>query len=252
MHIGSVIYTGILVIVLAALDQFPLSELWPFILIGLLGCGGYMAFFKALNLGPVTIVSPIVSGYTVITVILAVIILAERPGPLQTLAIVIVFVGVGLASTELRTLKGAGGGFSLSRGIVLAIIAMFLIGGYVFSIAYFTEPYGWLVPIFLVRVFSTGFFLGGSAVMRYPLLANVTWPLAIAMLLIGVVETSAYISFSFGVAIADTSLVATIASGYALVPIVLGFIFLGERPALNQWVGIAMVIFGLILLGSTA
>ena len=252
MHIGSVIYAGILVIVTAALGDFPVSELWPFVLIGLFGCAGYLAFFKALNIGPLSIVSPIVSGYAVITVILAVVVLAERPSPLQILAIIVVFAGVGLASTDLRSLKSSGLGTSWSRGILLAVVAMVLIGGYVFAIAYFADEFGWLVPIFLVRVFSTIFFLGGTAAARYPLLANVTGPLAIAMLLIGVVETSGYISFSFGVRIADTSLVATIASAYALVPIALGFVFLGERPVANQWVGIALVIAGLALLGTTA
>jgi len=252
MHIGSVIFASILVIATEALGEFPVTNLWPFVLIGLLGCAGYLAFFKALNLGPLSIVSPIVSGYAVITVILAVLVLAERPGPLQIMAIIVVFAGVGLASTEFRSLKLSGLGTSWSRGILLAIVAMIMIGGYVFAIAYFADEFGWLVPIFLVRVFSTVFFLGGTAAARYPLLENVTWSLAIAMLLIGVVETSAYISLSFGVQIADTSLVATIASAYALVPIALGFLFLGERPAVNQWVGITLVIAGLVLLGSTA
>jgi len=125
-------------------------------------------------------------------------------------------------------------------------------GSYVFAIAYFADSFGWLIPIALVRVFSTLFFLGGSAAARYPLLKGVTVPLAIAMLAIGVVETTAYIALSLGVRIADTSLVATIASAYALLPIVLGFVFLHERPAVNQWVGVALVILGLILLSATA
>lgn len=252
MHIGSVIFAGILVIISEAPGSFPVSKLWPFILIGIIGCVGYLSFFKSLNIGPLSIVSPIVSGYAVITVILAVVILAERPSPIQIFAIIVVFVGMGLASTELRSLKLAGLGATRSQGIPLAVIAMVMIGGYVFAIAYFADEFGWLVPIFLVRVFSTIFFLGGSAAARYPLFANLTAPLAIFMLLIGVVETSAYISFSFGIRIADTSLVATIASAYALVPITLGFLFLGERPAANQWVGISLVIAGLVLLGTTA
>ena len=124
MHIGAVIYAGILVIVTAALGDFPVSELWPFVLIGLLGCAGYLAFFKALNIGPLSIVSPIVSGYAVITVILAVVVLAERPSPLQILAIIVVFAGVGLTSTDLRSLRRSGPGTVWSRGILLAVVAM--------------------------------------------------------------------------------------------------------------------------------
>ncbi len=252
MHIGSVIYTGVLVILTSALVDFPMGELWPFVLIGLFGCAGYLAFFKALNVGPLSIVSPIVSGYAVITVILAVVILAERPSALQILAIIVVFAGVGLASTEFGSSKSTSNDPWWNGGIFLAIVSMVMIGGYIFAIAYYADELGWLMPIFLVRVFSTVFFLGGTAASRYPLMVNVTAPLGIAMLLIGVVETSAYISLSFGVRIADTSLVATIASAYALVPIILGFVFLGERPVANQWVGIAFVVLGVTLLGTTA
>ncbi len=252
MHIGSVIYTGVLVIATMTLGEFSINELWPFALIGLFGCAGYLAFFKALNVGPLSIVSPIVSGYAVITVILAIVVLAERPSSLQILAIIVVFAGVGLASTEFRSLKRTSRGPWWTSGILLAFVSMVMIGGYVFAIAYYADKLGWLVPIFLVRVVSTIFFLGGTAASRYPLLANVTVPLAVTMLLIGVIETSAYISLSFGVRIADTSLVATIASAYALVPIILGFVFLGERPVANQWVGIALVISGVALLGTTA
>lgn len=252
MHVGSVLYAGILVAATAALAGFSGEDLWPFALIGLLGCIGYVAFFKALNIGPLSIVSPIVSGYAVVTVILAVIILDERPGSLQILAIIIVLAGVALASTELRSLAESGLGALRSPGILLALVAMVVIGGYVFAIAYYADEFGWLVPIFLIRVFSTMFFLSGTAAARYPLIANLTGLLVIAMLVIGIAETSGYISFSVGVRNADTSVVATIGSAYALVPIALGFLFLAERPARNQWTGIGLVIAGLILLGTTA
>lgn len=252
MHVGSVLYAGILVAATGALAGFSGSDLGPFVLIGLLGCFGYLTFFKALNLGPISIVSPIVSAYAVVAVILAVIILDERPSALQIVAIVIVLVGVALASTDLVSVAQSGLGSLGSPGVLLAIIATVLVAGYVFAIAYYADEFGWLIPIFLIRVFSTAFFLGGAGAGRYSLWANLTALLIAAMLLIGVVETSGYISFSVGVRNADTSVVATISSAYALVPIALGFLFLAERPARNQWVGIALVIAGLILLGVTA
>ena len=96
------------------------------------------------------------------------------------------------------------------------------------------------------------FFLGGTTVTRYPLFADLTVLLVVAMLVIGVVETSGFISFAVGVRNAGTSVVATIASAYALVPVSLGFLILAERPAANQWAGIGLVTGGVILLGTTA
>lgn len=252
MHVGSAVFAAILVAVVADIGSLGLEQLWPFVLAGLLGCATYLAFFKALSIGPVCIVSPIVSASATVTVVLAVVVLGERPSGLQLAAIAVVLTGVALASTEWPALKQTGLRALWSAGIVLALIAMLLMGGYVFAIAYFADAFGWLLPILLVRVFSTIFFIGGSLATRYALLQGVTAPLALAMLLIGVVETAAYMAFSLGVRIADTSLVATIASVYTLVPIVLGVIFLRERPAANQWAGVALVVVGVAVLGTTA
>ena len=67
--------------------------------------------------------------------------------------------------------------------------------------------------------------------------------------LIAVVDTLGYVAFNFGVRHADTTVVATAAAPYAVVPIVFGVMLLHERPRWAQWAGIGLVIGGLILLG---
>src|SRR6185503_7389538 len=65
----------------------------------------------------------------------------------------------------------------------------------------------------------------------------------------GVVDTLGYVAFNFGVRHADTTVVATAAAPYSVVPIVFGVVLLHERPRWVQWAGIGLVIGGLILLG---
>jgi uncharacterized membrane protein len=48
-----------------------------FALVGVLGWGSCLAFYRALAIGPISIASPIVSGYAAVTVVLAVIVLGE-------------------------------------------------------------------------------------------------------------------------------------------------------------------------------
>jgi drug/metabolite transporter (DMT)-like permease len=57
------------------------------------------------------------------------------------------------------------------------------------------------------------------------------------------------VAFNFGVRHADTTVVATAAAPYSVVPIVFGVMLLHERPRWAQWAGIGLVITGLILLG---
>jgi drug/metabolite transporter (DMT)-like permease len=134
-------------------------------------------------------------------------------------------------------------------GIVLALVTAVAIGVFVYGIAHFSATYGWLVPIFLARGFSALFLVAVSlrgGEWRFPdrspqLLATVS--------LIAVVDTLGYVAFNFGVRHADTTVVATAAAPYSVVPIVAGVVLLQERPRWAHWAGVALVISGLILLG---
>jgi len=137
-------------------------------------------------------------------------------------------------------------------GILLALATAIVIGAFVYGVAYFSAEYGWLVPIFLARGFSTLFLVAvalRTGDWRFP---DRSPRLLMMICLIAVVDTLGYVAFNFGVRHADTTVVATAAAPYAVVPIVAGVVLLHERPRATQWTGIALVIAGLILLGLTA
>jgi drug/metabolite transporter (DMT)-like permease len=217
--------------------------------IGALGWLSYLAFYRSLAIGPISIVSPVVSAYAAVTVICAVLIGGERLGAGEALAVAVVLLGVLLASSDLRQLR------TLERvaaiGIFLALFTALLIGAFVYGVAYFSDEYGWLVPIFLARAFST-VFLVGTAVQagewRFPRSAALAGMIAF----IAVVDTVGYVAFNFGVRHADTSIVATAAAPYSVVPIAAGVLLMQERPSRAQWLGIALVIAGLVVLGLVA
>lgn len=245
-----VLLAGLMVVTGEGLAGVSSGDLAWLALVGLLGGLSYLAFYRALEIGQISIVSPIVSAYAAVTVVCAVLIGGERLGGGETVAIVVVMLGVVLASSDLAQMR------RLERvallGILLALATAVLIGVFVYGVAYFSADYGWLVPIFLARGFSTLFLVAVSlrtGDWRFPdrsprLLATIA--------LIAVVDTLGYVAFNFGVRHADTSVVATAAAPYAVVPIVAGVMLLHERPRVTQWSGIALVIAGLVLLGLTA
>ncbi len=249
-----VVATILLAILLAAtgggLGGVSGEEIAWFALIGALGWMSYLAFYRALAIGPISIVSPIVSAYAAVTVVCAVVISGERLSPGETLAIVVAMLGVVLASSDLAQMRAIERGAGV--GIGLALLTAVLIGAFVFGVSYFSDESGWLVPIFLARAFSTVFIVatalrGGE--WRFP---DRSPSLLVLIALIAVVDTAGYIAFNFGVRHADTSVVATASAPYAVVPIVAGVFLLHERPKSLQWCGIGLVIGGLILLGLAA
>ena len=245
-----VLLTALLVATGEGLSDVSRSDLAWFAFLGVLGGVSYLAFYQALAIGPISIVSPIVSAYAAVTVVCAVVIGGERLGGGETAAIVVVILGVLLASSDLAQMR------QLERvallGILLALATAVVIGAFVYGVAYFSAEYGWLVPIFLARGFSTLFLVlvslrGGE--WRFP---DRSPRLLTTIVLIAVVDTLGYVAFNFGVRHADTSVVATAAAPYAVVPIVAGVFLLHERPRTTQWAGIGLVIAGLVLLGLTA
>jgi drug/metabolite transporter (DMT)-like permease len=250
-HLVAMLLLGLLIVATDdGLRDVSGGDLAWFAFLGLLGGLSYLAFYRALAIGPISIVSPIVSAYAAVTVVCAVLIGGERLGGGETGAIVVVLLGVLLASSDLAQLG------ALERvallGIFLALATAVLIGVFVYGVAYFSAEYGWLVPIVLARGFSTLFLVAVSlrgGEWRFP---DRSPRLLMTIALIAVVDTVGYVAFNFGVRHADTSVVATAAAPYSAVPIIAGVVLLHERPRATQWAGVALVIAGLLLLGLSA
>lgn len=252
-HVVAIGLLAALVLTTDGLSRVTWEDVPPFVLVGALGWLSYLAFYAALAIGPISVVSPIVSGYAAVTVLLAVIIIGERLAPLPTAAVVITIAGVMTASADVRELASASIDRTAMLGFGLAVLAMVLFGGFVFAVAYRQEELGWLAPIFLARGFATLFLVGHATATRQ-VRPPAGWPryLLITVIALAVVDTGGYALFNVGVGVADTAVVAAAAAPYAVVPIVMGVVVLAERPTRTQWSGIALVMAGIVLLGLTA
>jgi drug/metabolite transporter (DMT)-like permease len=238
-----------MVIATGALADVGWADLPPFVFIGGIGWLSYMAFYGALKAGPVSVVSPIVSGYAMVTVVLAVVIGGERPTAAVVAAAVLVIGGVILASGDVLTiLPGQHERLSV-RGPALGLLAMALIGGFVYGLAHYAEEFGWLVPIFLGRGFALVFLFGHALTTGKLDLPDRSARMFVTIAFLALTDTAGYVLFNVGVRHADTSLVSAASAPYALVPIVLGVALLAERPSRPQWTGVGLVLAGIVALG---
>jgi uncharacterized membrane protein len=81
------------------------SDVWLVVLNGAVAALAYSTHYKALELGPVAVVSPIGAGYAVVGVALAMVVLGERPSASALTGAVVAVVGVALVSTDLKKLR---------------------------------------------------------------------------------------------------------------------------------------------------
>lgn len=205
----------------------------------------YVALYRALELGPIALVSPIVAAYAVPPVVLAVVLLDESlAGPVLVGAIV-TLVGVVVASTDLRAASGER--FS-GPGVPVGVVSMLLFGLATFTLGRQAQVVGWLPATALGRTFSVLMLLAIAAVRRPRIRGADTTGLGVAAAA-GLADIVGVAMYSFGAEVGLISIVTAASATFVLFPIVGGVALFGERPGTTQYAGIALVIGGLLLLG---
>ena len=72
---------------------------------GIVAMSAYALHYHALELGPVSVVSPIGAGYAVVGVLLSIVVLGERPSALAMIGIGCSIVGAVLVSTDIKAMR---------------------------------------------------------------------------------------------------------------------------------------------------
>ena len=236
--------------ILVATPAASLPRLHPGLLllpvIGISGALSYLAFYRALELGPIALVSPIAAGYAAIVIALSLAFLREHVAALALAGAATIIAGVVLASTDLRKLpteeRRARG------GIFFAVLAMVGFGVGAFLIAVFARDTGWFGTIYLSRLGSAAT-LGAILAVRGGRDLRAAGAKRVGPAFgIGILDIAGFALYARGAEVGRVSITAAASVIYPLIPILVGVSYLRERPAPSQWVGVAAVGAGLVLL----
>jgi drug/metabolite transporter (DMT)-like permease len=205
----------------------------------------YLAFYRALALGPVAVVSPILSANGAVVVLFAVVVLGEQLTQRQALGCTVVLGCVTLASLQLGGRRsGEPGG-----GTRLALAASVAFGGYLFGVVALAGELGWLAPILLTRASGVALLAVLARRTRERSLTALGAPWLALAVAAGAFEALGYLLFNRGAELGQAAVTSAAASVYPLLPMAFGFIALGERLAPHQAAGVAGVLIGMVLLG---
>jgi drug/metabolite transporter (DMT)-like permease len=215
---------------------------------GLLGTVSYFSFLRALQLGPVSIVTPVFASYAALTVVLSVVFDGERFSGLTATGIGATIVGVVLASArrsdQPRTRASWG-------GIPFAAVAAVAWGVASYLIGHSAQQVGWFLPQYGVRLVE---FLGVIVALavvssRGGRLHAVTRGSLVIASSSAIADNIGIAAFSRGSQLGLVSITSAVSASFPLVVIAGTLVLFGERPSARQWVGIAAAITGLVLLG---
>jgi drug/metabolite transporter (DMT)-like permease len=222
-------------------------HVWLVILNGAFAAFAYVTHYKALELGPVAVVSPIGAGYAVVGVGLAMLILGERPGALALTGAAIAVVGVALVSTDLKKLRD--GIEQQLPGLWWAIAAAIGFGVAGFMLGWISQRAGWIPGLWGSRVAQVVFYLPLIPLFRKEL-SSVRPGLGLMIaFLAGAADVVGVVSYSIGSTKDFISIVIAASAVFPLIAVVLSILVFGERIVANQVVGIGLVVGGLLLLG---
>ena len=217
----------------------------------------FLGSYMALRLGPISVVTPIGSLGTAMTVVYSFWLLGERPGAVQWAGIPVAVLGAVLVSIVIE------------RGVRIRLVTwgpvFALIGVFVGSLS----NAGLKIPIrdgvdssltvITQRVFTVAFVLlvlvvfsrlglrrrqGGDDPQTR---VRITWRTGWLLGLVGLIDGISFISFGYGLAYAPAWLIAIISQSGKVLSVVGGVIFFNERLHRLQWTGVGLILVGVLM-----
>ena len=212
----------------------------PGLLVGLFGAVAVLSFYRALALGTMSIVAPIVATSAIVPV-LAGVLDGERPGTLQWVGIVAALSGVALASLE----PGDGDAADARKALRLALLAALGIG---------------LSLVFLDRAAEHDALTGVATAraVAVPILvvvalrtaARVPWGALGRLAVIGLLDTGANTAFAIATTGGLLSVAAVLGGLFPIVTVALAYLILHERLRPVQRAGVLLALAGIPLISS--
>lgn len=238
-QVASVLSAAVLLLFAANESLTTGHAAWA-IVAGMAGATGVVALYRALALGAMSVVAPIIAAQVVIPVAVG-LALGERPAAVAYLGMVLAVGGVALVSHT--------GGRSATRvpraAILLAVLTAILFG--IMNVGLDMAGNGALFQsVFVVRVASACVILVFFVATRKKLDATARDLPALAV--VGILLTVANALLTVAFTIGLLSVVSVLCSFSPAVTTGLAQVFLHERLSRSQWAGVVAVFAGVVLL----
>jgi drug/metabolite transporter (DMT)-like permease len=231
------------------------------IFLGAIVALGFMLFYQALRVGPVSVVSSIMATSGAASVLFAVVLLDEHPSVIQWAAVPVSAVGAVLATRGRRNPDGAP---SIGMGPLYAAMTVVTGGCSNALIRIPIVEHGPVQAVVVQRFFTVVFIVllgAGAAIIRRrrssgdrgegaAVVARPRdrggWPSTVALLvLMGAIDATGFIGFAFGMAVAPAWLLGLVSQSGRLAAACIATAVFRENLRPIQWIGIALVAIGL-------
>jgi uncharacterized membrane protein len=216
---------------------------------GIVTAIAYASHYRALELGPVAVVSPIGATYAVVAVALAIAVLGERPALLVYGGVVITVLGSVLVSIDIPSVRA--GVHERAPGLPLSVAAAVGFGVAAFLLGWVVQRTDWIVGLWASRAAQIVCYVPLVGTRRSEFRLRTLAPIGVGLaLLAGAADILGVTTYSLGAQRGYLTVVLAASAVFPVIPVVLSHVVLNEeRLAANQYVGMGLVMAGLLLLG---
>jgi drug/metabolite transporter (DMT)-like permease len=210
---------------------------------GVGGGVGLAAFYKALSLGTMSVVSPIAACSALVPFVVS-LATGERPAVIAVCGAVLALAGAVLASVEERRSESP----ERARAVVLAVVSAAALGLFVYFLGLGSREGDVLSALVGARVGSLSVLVFLSAAARAPV--RVARGSLAAVAAVGLTDVSANALFAFASGHGLLALVSVLGSLYPVMTLLLAHVVLGERLTRPQQVGVAVALAGVVAIAA--
>lgn len=208
---------------------------------------GYFMYMRGLELGMVSLVAPIASSFSVMTVFLSVVILGEKLSTEDLVCIGIIVFGIFLLSTNLRKL----GGLHNRAGLKEALLTMVFFGLAFFILSLIPKDINAINIFFYSAISQSVLFLalglkmGGKVTVK-----NLPGNSIGIFLCHSILVNAGWFVYIVGSSQGRVSIIAPVSSVFSGVTVLLALVFYRERLVSTQFVGILSILSGIFILST--
>src|SRR6478609_5239413 len=220
--------------------------LWYAVAAGVIGPFALLAFYRALALGPMGVVSPLATVGVLVPIGVG-LFLGERPGAVQGLGIAVAVAGVALAGGPQR------GGAAVQRKVLLLTLgAAFAFGAVLALVAHASAGGALLLTLCVQRLTNAAIGAGmlAAAARRQPLGLSAGARSLPALTAVGVADVAANGLYAAASHLGSVAVAAVLASLYPVVTALMARGLLKERLLRVQVVGAGLAVAGTLILAA--
>jgi drug/metabolite transporter (DMT)-like permease len=216
-------------------------------LLGGLNTAGVLLLYRALAIGQIAVVAPVSSSFAAVTLGLS-LLMGDPIAPGKVAGLSLMVIGVLLVSSPYSESNENGAALCYTRGVPEALGAALALGIMFWGLKYVVPVLGPWVPVLAGRVVALILLpaLARPLQQSIALPPRATWP---SLLAIGLLDAGANVAYNVGLHSDAPGVVAVLGSLFSPITVILAFVFLRERLAVRQWVGVGVIFVAVAAIG---